>query len=138
MLQFADGAFRTVDEPAINAVNARLRDDYIKEVEGGFKRWNKIISKTGVDFELELAHPAFNRRVGQFAGLHVTPKGEIVGEDEWQTRRHEWLPSGEDLELISSLMEPVTDPGQYAGWIAPPKVKVDNKPGDFEFVKLAS
>jgi benzoyl-CoA 2,3-dioxygenase component B len=25
-----------------------------------------------------------------------------------------------------------------AGWIAPPKVGIDNKPGDFEYVKIAA
>ena len=25
----------------------------------------------------------------------------------------------------------------FAGWIAPPRVGIDNKPGDFEYVKLA-
>jgi len=133
-----DGEFRTVDEPAINAVNARLKDDYIKEVESGFKRWNKIISKAGVDFELVVPHQAFNRRVGEFAEIHVSPQGEVLSEDQWEARKIEWLPSAEDLQYISSLMKPVMETGKYADWIAPPKVKVDNKPGDFEFVKLAS
>jgi hypothetical protein len=29
-------------------------------------------------------------------------------------------------------------PGEYRGWIAPPRVGIDNKPGDFEYVKLAA
>jgi len=138
VLKVVDGEFRTVDEPAINAINARLKDDYINEVVNGFKRWNKVISKAGIDYELKVPHQAFNRQVGEFAGMHVTPDGEILGEDQWSARQHEWLPSDEDLQFISSLMEPVRAPGEYAGWIAPPKVKVDNKPGDFEFVRLAS
>ncbi|HSH41981.1 MAG TPA: benzoyl-CoA 2,3-epoxidase subunit BoxB [Arenicellales bacterium] len=138
VLRYIDGELRVSDEPAINAVNARLRDDYIKEVEGGIKRWNKVITKAGVDFELTVPHQAFNRRVGEFAGVHVTPEGELLGEDQWNARQHEWLPSPDDLQYISSLMTPVTEAGQYANWIAPPKVKVDNKPGDFEFVRLAS
>jgi len=138
VLRYVDGELRMVDEPAINAVNARLRDDYIKEVESGFKRWNKVINKTGVDFELKVPHVAFNRRVGELAGLHVSPDGELLSEEQWQARCHEWLPDQSDLQFISSLMQPVLEPGRYAGWIAPPKVKVDNKPGDFEFVKLAS
>ena len=92
----------------------------------------------GIDYELKVPHQAFNRRVGEFAGVHVTPEGEIISEDQWTARRHEWLPSDEDLQYISSLMKPVMEVGEYANWIAPPKVKVDNKPGDFEFVRLAS
>jgi benzoyl-CoA 2,3-dioxygenase component B len=30
----------------------------------------------------------------------------------------------------------VREPGKFAGWIAPPIVGIDNKPGDFEYVKL--
>ena len=35
-------------------------------------------------------------------------------------------------------MKPCTSPGEYAGWIAPPKMGIDNKPGDFEYVKIAA
>jgi benzoyl-CoA 2,3-dioxygenase component B len=30
----------------------------------------------------------------------------------------------------------VREAGRYAGWIAPPKVGIDNKPGDFEYVQI--
>ena len=33
-------------------------------------------------------------------------------------------------------MEPVNEPGKFANWIAPPKMGIDNKPGDFEYVKI--
>jgi benzoyl-CoA 2,3-dioxygenase component B len=33
-------------------------------------------------------------------------------------------------------MNPVTDAGAYASWISAPKVGIDNKPGDFEYVKI--
>jgi benzoyl-CoA 2,3-dioxygenase component B len=35
-------------------------------------------------------------------------------------------------------MKPVAEPGKFAGWIAAPKVGIDNKPGDFEYVKIAA
>ena len=35
-------------------------------------------------------------------------------------------------------MKPVSEPGKFADWIAPPKVGIDNKPGDFEYVKIAA
>ncbi|MEO0830595.1 MAG: benzoyl-CoA 2,3-epoxidase subunit BoxB, partial [Pseudomonadota bacterium] len=47
-----------------------------------------------------------------------------------------WLPNAEDGAFIQSLMEPCYEPGKFASWIAPPKVGIDNKPGDFEYVKL--
>ncbi len=46
--------------------------------------------------------------------------------------------SKDDGDFIASLMKPVTEPGQFAGWIAPPRVGIDNKPGDFEYVKIAA
>ena len=33
-------------------------------------------------------------------------------------------------------MRPVRETGAFAGWIAPPKVGIDNKPGEFEYVKI--
>jgi benzoyl-CoA 2,3-dioxygenase component B len=33
-------------------------------------------------------------------------------------------------------MTQVTEPGQFASWISAPKVGIDNKPGDFEYVKI--
>ena len=136
VVKLKDGQFQTVDEPALNAINARLRDDYIKDAQGGVKRWNKLINKAGIDFELTLPHIAFNRKVGEFAGLWITPTGEVVDQATWEARRDEFLPSQADLAYINSLMKPVTEPGQYAGWMAPPKVGIDQKPGDFEYVRL--
>ena len=34
-------------------------------------------------------------------------------------------------------MQPQFEPAKFASWIAPPKVGIDNKPGDFEYVKIA-
>ena len=33
-------------------------------------------------------------------------------------------------------MKPCFEVGKYAGWIAPPKIGIDNKGGDFEYVQL--
>jgi benzoyl-CoA 2,3-dioxygenase component B len=60
----------------------------------------------------------------------------VLSADEWNARRDDWLPSAGDGDYIASLMQAVWEPGQFAGWIAPPKVGIDNKPGDFEYVKL--
>ena len=34
-------------------------------------------------------------------------------------------------------MQPQMEIGKFASWIAPPKVGIDNKSGDFEYVKIA-
>jgi len=60
----------------------------------------------------------------------------VLSREAWVAARHEFLPSDSDASYIESLMVPVTEPGQYAGWIAAPKVGIDNKPGDFEYVQI--
>ena len=55
---------------------------------------------------------------------------------EWADNRDRWLPSVADNLFIASLMQPVSAAGEYAGWIAPPKLGVDGKPGEFEYVKI--
>src|ERR1700710_2135427 len=54
VLKFVDGEIKLVDEPALTALNMRLRDDYTQDCAKGVERWNKIIEKTGVKFRLEL------------------------------------------------------------------------------------
>jgi benzoyl-CoA 2,3-epoxidase subunit B len=137
VLEYRDGGFATVDEPALTALNARLRDDYSEDCRKGVQRWNKVIEKTGVAFELALPHVAFHRKVGQFSGANVTAQGEVIPAEAWAARQGEWLPSDADMEYIHSLMKPVLGTGEFAPWIAGPKVGIDNKPGDFEYVKLA-
>ncbi|KAF0805161.1 benzoyl-CoA oxygenase subunit B [Alcanivorax xiamenensis] len=137
VLKVVDGELKMVEETALNAINARLRDDYVKDAEGGVKRWNKLIKKAGFDYELTLPHIAFNRQIGEFSGLFVSPGGEVIDQATFEANRDAWLPTASDLTYLDSLMVPVTEPGQYAGWIAPPKVGIDNKPGDFEYVRLA-
>lgn len=136
VLARVNGGFDYVEEPALQAINARLRDDYIRDCAAGVKRWNKMIAKHGIDFECELPHQAFHRQVGQFAELAATPEGEIVSEDEWESRHSEFLPTKDDYSYVASLMQPCYEPGQFANWIAPAKVPIDKKPGDFEFVKI--
>jgi len=133
-----DGGFETRDVPALNAINERLRDDYVKDCEAGVGRWNKAIQKAGVDFELKLPHRAFHRAIGHFADMHVTPDGKVVSEDEWNRQRDSWLPTRDDEEFLKSIMsKPVHEPGKFAHWIAPPPRGINNQPIDFEYVRFA-
>ena len=136
VLKLVDGEVKLVEEPALTALNMRLRDDYAKDAAKGVERWNKIIEKAGVNFRLTLPHEAFHRHIGAFANVHVTPEGKVISKAEWDANRDKWLPSKADGDFIHSLMTPVSEPGQYAGWIAAPKVGIDNQPGDFEYVRL--
>jgi benzoyl-CoA 2,3-epoxidase subunit B len=137
VLKFVDGAIRIIDEPALTAINMRLRDDYVKDCQGGVSRWNRIIDKAGIKFQLTLPSVAFNRAIGEFRAVHASPDGQHLSDAEWTARRDEWLPSKDDGAFIESLMKPCWEPGKYAGWISAPKVGIDSKPGDFEYVKIA-
>jgi benzoyl-CoA 2,3-epoxidase subunit B len=136
VLKLVDGKITMVDEPALTALNMRLRDDYTRDCEKGIERWNKIIEKTGVNFKLQLPNTAFHRQIGEFRDVHATPVGVLVSDAEWAKTRDAYLPSTADGDFIASLMTPVSEPGQFASWIAAPKVGIDNKPGDFEYVKI--
>jgi benzoyl-CoA 2,3-dioxygenase component B len=129
---------RIVDEqvPALRAINARLLDDYIADCQGGIDRWNKVIEKAGIAFKLAQPHKGFNRRIGEFAGKRVSPAGELLSEEEWRAQSGAWLPDGGDMTFIDSLMKPCHEPGRYASWIAPPRVGINNQPGDFQYVKI--
>ena len=136
VLKMIDGKPKLVDEPALSAINMRLRDDYSKDCQGGVGRWNKIIEKFGIQFQLKLPSVSFNRAIGEFASVESTPDGAILSKDEWARRKGEFLPNAGDGEFLTSLMKPCWERGKYADWIAPPKVGIDNKPGDFEYVKI--
>jgi benzoyl-CoA 2,3-epoxidase subunit B len=138
VLKLIDGEIKRVDEPALTALNMRLRDDYSQDCVKGMLRWNKVISTAGYDFKLTLPHTAFHRAIGEFRDVHATPDGLLIDDATWTKRRDDWLPSKADGDFIASLMMPVTEIGRFAGWIAPPKVGIDNKPGDFEYVKIES
>jgi benzoyl-CoA 2,3-dioxygenase component B len=123
-------------EAALNAVNERLRDEYIVDCQRGVDRWNKSIKEAGIDFEIKLPHRAFHRAIGTFSEVKATPEGKIITEAEWNSRHGEWLPSDEDRAYVKSLMTPVTEPGKFAGWIAPPARGINQQPVDFEYVRL--
>jgi len=136
VLKHLDNRLIEVEEPALNAVNARLLDDYIADAGAGVKRWNKVFDEFGIGFRIALPHKAFRRAVGEFAGLHVDPAGNLLDESAWQAGAAVWLPSEADEAYLLSLMKPVYAKGEYANWIAPPKSGIDKKSGDFEYVMM--
>lgn len=136
VMKTVDGDLRQVEVPALNALNARLRDDFIEDCQAGITRWNNEIAEHGIDFEITLPHVAFNRAIGEFGDISVTPDGSIVAREDFDGGRGDWLPTTEDQAYIESLMQPQLVPGEFAGWIAPPSRGIQGKPTDFEYVKL--
>jgi benzoyl-CoA 2,3-dioxygenase component B len=137
VLRLVDGKIQNEDSPALSALNMRLRDDYVVDCNAGVGRWNKVINEIGIPFEIKLPHVAFHRHIGEFSNIKADVAGQMLSDAEWQKRRGEFLPSDSDRDFIESLMKPESELGKFAGWIAPPKVGIDNKPGDFEYVKIA-
>lgn len=136
ILDVADGVFVERAAPMQNALNEVLRDDFIRDSLGGIGRWNKVLEKHGVSFRLTAPHKAFNRKIGTFAGVNVTPDGKIVDAGQWAAGSAAWLPSAADRAFVASLMGGVTAPGQFAHWIAPPAMGVNRQPVDFEYVRF--
>jgi benzoyl-CoA 2,3-dioxygenase component B len=125
------------EQPALPSLNERLRDDYIADCQRGVDRWNRVIKEHDIAFELGLPHRAFHRKIGTFADVRVSPEGRLLAEAEWDATKREWLPTPEDDAYVQSLMQPVTERGKFAGWIAPPARGVNGQPIDFEYVRLA-
>jgi benzoyl-CoA 2,3-dioxygenase component B len=121
---------------ALLTLNERLRDDYIKDVQAGVDRWNKLLEKHRISTKLTLPHKGFHRKIGVFAESHISPDGKVLSEAEWTRRSAEWLPSKSDHEHIQSLMKRVVEPGQYASYIAAPARGINNQPHGFEYVKF--
>ena len=74
----------------------------------------------------------------EIAGRFTALVEGVPDDATWNREKDKWLPSKDDGDFVQSLMRPVTEPGQFASWIAPPRVGIDNKPGDFEYVKIAA
>jgi CheY-like chemotaxis protein len=125
-----------VEEPALTALNERLRDDYVADCQRGVDRWNKVIRQHDFETELKLPHRGFHRAIGNFSELRVSPDGRIISQAEWDARHTDWLPTPGDQAFIASLMTPVVEPGRYAGWIAPPARGINGQPAEFEYVRL--
>ncbi|NQU72824.1 MAG: benzoyl-CoA 2,3-epoxidase subunit BoxB, partial [Rhodospirillales bacterium] len=122
---------------AMNAVNERLRDEYIIDCGRGLKRWNQAVKKAKIDFKFTLPHRAFHRAIGSFAEIKASPDGKIVTEADWTHHHGDWLPSDEDRAFVGSLMVRCVEPGKMAGWIAPPARGVNQEdPAEYEYVRF--
>lgn len=132
-----DGSLGRREAPLRNAMNEVLRDEYLRDCERGLARWNRILEDAGLPDRLTLPHRRFHRRIGLHADHRFDPSGALLTEAEWERGRDAWLPTDADREFVTSLMQPVTEPGKMAHWIAPPRSGVDGKPLAFEYVRRA-
>ena len=136
-----NGSLGVEHVPALNALNERLRDDYIVDCQKGVDRWNKGLERAGVSFRLALPHKCFHRRVGHFDyeavdAVNIDPAGNVISEADWTHKHTSWLPTTDDHAYVASLMQKVDEPGKMANWIAAPRVGINNQPLDFEYVRF--
>jgi benzoyl-CoA 2,3-dioxygenase component B len=132
-----DGNVGQAEVAALVGLNTDLRREYIDDCRNGVTRWNRILQDAGLPQRLYLPHIAFNRRVGAFSGIEVTPQGEPLPIEEWERLKGDWLPTEVDKTYVRSLMQPVHERGKIAAWIAPPRQGINGKPFDYEYVHLA-
>ena len=136
VLEVKNGTLQEKEVPMLNALNEVLRDDFITDSVAGVDRWNRVISKAGIDAKLTVPHKAFNRKIGALAGLKLSPQGQVVSDVEWAAGQDKWLPSSGDRAFVASLMGRVVEPGKFANWIAPPAMGINRNPVDFEYVRF--
>jgi benzoyl-CoA 2,3-dioxygenase component B len=93
----------SADEPALTAINMRLRDDYVKRCRGRCEPLEQDHQEAGIDFEMKLPHVAFHRQDRRLLRQDSRdPEGNLISADEWNKRRDEWLPSKADGDFIDS------------------------------------
>ncbi len=136
ILGLENGELKPRDVPMLNALNEVLRDDFIGDSVAGVGRWNKVIEKAGFDFRLKVPPKAFHRKIGPLASAHVSPGGSVMTDSDWHAREAEWLPTSEDRSFVASIMGRCVEPGQFAGWIAPPSRGINNQGMEFEYVRF--
>ena len=117
------------------AVNLEVRNAYVEDCQAAVDKWNRLVADLGVTFTLP--SPRFRRHVGTFAAGSFDPGGRFIGSADFERRAPEWLPSPADDAFVRSIMaHPVTEPGKFANWIAPPARGIDGRPVDFEYVRF--
>ena len=81
----------------LTALNLDLRDEYVADCANGVRRWNQALEDAGLEERLILPHEGFNRRVGVYAGHHVSPDGRGARRRaRGRPRVDGCLPSAED------------------------------------------
>jgi benzoyl-CoA 2,3-epoxidase subunit B len=136
VLESSNGQLLTREAPMLNALNEKLRDDFVRDSNAGVERWNRVIQKHAIDFRLTVPHKAFHRQIGPLAGLKVSPEGKAVSEAQWHSHVKTWLPTDNDAAFVGSMMGRVVEPGKFANWIAPPSVGINRQPVNFEYVRF--
>jgi benzoyl-CoA 2,3-dioxygenase component B len=106
------------------ALNYIMRQQYIDEIAHVVGRWNDALDKLNVDFQFKLPHQRFNRRIGPCKDIPFDVDGRLIEGENAAAKVLSYLPTREDYENVSNLMQQVLEPGEYASWIAPPAYNI--------------
>ena len=119
VLKFVDGEIRRVDEPALTALNMRLRDDYC----GRLRQERRALEQD--HREDRRRFPAAASRTSRSTARSAssttsTPRPTAISSmpPPGRARRTNGCRRKQDGDFIAELMKPVREPGQFAGWIA--------------------
>ncbi len=126
----------THEIPLRRAMNALLRDAYVRDCERVLKRWNRILEQTELPVRIMLPSVRFNRRVGVYAPRCYDPHGAPISESAFEAKRDDWLPTEADKAYVKSLMHQVVEPGKFANWISAPRRGVNKLPIDAQYVRI--
>ena len=130
------GAMTTRTVPMLTALNLDLRNEYVLDCARGLRKWNAELEQAGLEERLTLPHAAFNRRVGSFSGHFVSPAGEVLSQADWERQSGDWLPTDDDRAAVAELMTPHYETGDFASWIAPPGVGINELPVEYDYVRF--
>ncbi|HEY7144303.1 MAG TPA: benzoyl-CoA 2,3-epoxidase subunit BoxB [Streptosporangiaceae bacterium] len=134
--EVAGGVIGARQVPMLTALNLDLRNEYIADCERGVRRWNRELEQRGLPQRLTLPHAGFNRKVGAFAGHHVSPDGQLLDGQSWSRQASGWLPEPDDQAQVAGLMRPHHETGEFASWIAPPAVGINDLPVEYDYVRF--
>jgi benzoyl-CoA 2,3-dioxygenase component B len=132
----ADGTIGTRTVPLLTALNLDLRNEYVADCARGLRKWNAELADAGLEQRLTLPHEGFSRRVGVFAGHHISPDGALLTETDWARQAGDWLPTDDDRAGVAELMVAHYEPGEFATWIAPPSVGINELPVEYDYVRF--
>jgi len=131
-----NGAMTDTEVPLRRAMNALLLDAYVADCKRIVGRWQRDLDKLDMGLKVTLPDSKFHRYQGTYADHHFSPEGELITESEFEANRASWLPTAADREHVTACMVPVHEAGKIANWISPPTRGVNDKPVDFDYVKL--
>jgi benzoyl-CoA 2,3-epoxidase subunit B len=130
------GKIGDIEIPLRRAMNALLLDSYYADCVRIVDRWNRTLHKHGIEQKIRLPSLRYNRQIGIHAGKSYDIDGNPISKDELERKKSQWMPTADDRAYCLSCQVKVLDRGKFANWIAPPATGINEKPVDFEYVRI--